>query len=122
MPKLPDFERSTCPVAVCLDILGDKWTLLVVRDILLGARRFSDFEASPEAVPTNILSDRLKKLVEHGIVEKKAYSERPVRYEYRLTRKGHALRKVLKDMMDWGNQYYPETATVPGEGVSTRRK
>lgn len=122
MTALPDFDRSTCPVAVCLDIIGDKWTLLVVRDILLGARRYSDFENAPEGIPTNILADRLKKLVDHGIAEKKAYSERPMRYEYRLTRKGHALRKVLKDMMEWGNAYYPETARTPGTSVSTRKK
>ena len=116
------FERSTCPVAVWLDILGDKWTLLIVRDIFLGARRYSDFEQSPEAYPTNILADRLKRLVEHEIVEKTAYSERPRRFEYRLTIRGKKLKPVLKCVMKWGNEFYPGTTTTPGAAVSTRRK
>ncbi len=116
------FDRSTCPVAVWLDILGDKWTLLVVRDIFLGARRYSDFEQSPEFYPTNILAERLKRLIEHGLVEKVAYSERPVRHEYRLTAKGKALKPVLGSIMKWGNKHYPGTTSIPGAAVSTRLK
>ena len=116
------FDRSTCPVSVWLDILGDKWTLLVVRDILLGARRYSDFELSPEIYPTNILAERLKRLIEHELVEKIAYSERPARYEYRLTAKGKALKPVLQSIMKWGNTHYPGTTSTPGAAVSTRLK
>lgn len=115
------FDRSTCPVAVSLDILGDKWTLLVVRDILLGARRYSDFEQSPEQYPTNILAERLRRLVDHGLAEKTAYCDRPARFEYRLTAKGRALKPVLKGMMKWANEYYPGTTNEPGGAVSTRR-
>ncbi len=115
-----DYDRSNCPVAVSLDILGDKWTLLVVRDLWLGARRYSDFEISPERYPTNILADRLKRLVEHGLVEKTAYSERPQRFQYALTKKGKDALPILQAMRRWANHHYDDTARTPGKAVSTR--
>ena len=118
--KRMDYDRSTCPVAVSLDILGDKWTLLVVRDLWLGARRYGDFECSPERYPTNILADRLKRLVEHGLVEKAAYSERPPRYQYALTKKGKDALPILQAMQRWANNHYDDTARTPGKAVSTR--
>ena len=69
------FKRSTCPVACTLDILGDKWTLLVIRDLFLGKKTYGDFQSSPEGIPTNILAERLKRLVEKGIVRKYPYQE-----------------------------------------------
>lgn len=107
MSKPASFDRSNCPIAVTLDILGDKWTLLVVRDLLLGARRYNDFLNSPEEIRTNILADRLRRLEDHGLIAKTPYQERPVRYEYKLTEKGRALRPVIKQIIRWANDCYP---------------
>jgi DNA-binding HxlR family transcriptional regulator len=95
-------RRSPCPVACSLDILGDRWTLLVVRDLFLGRGRFRDFTASPEGIPTNILSDRLERLLQHGIVEQIPAADGTKRSAYRLTKKGKALGPVLAAMRDWG--------------------
>ena len=107
--------RSSCPVACSLDLLGDKWTLLVVRDLLLGKTTYTQFQKSPEGIPTNILAERLKRLQAAGIIEKSRYQERPVRYAYHLTEKGRDLRPVLSAMIDWGNKYIP--GTVPREQI-----
>jgi len=101
--------RSPCPVACTLDILGDKWTLLVVRDLLLGKTTYTGFQKSPEGIPTNLLADRLKRLLAAGIIEKSRYQEHPVRYAYHLTQKGHDLQPVLSAMIDWGNKHIPGT-------------
>ncbi|MEZ5387060.1 MAG: helix-turn-helix domain-containing protein [Prosthecobacter sp.] len=95
-------RRSPCPVACALDIFGDRWTLLVIRDLILGRSRFKDFTASPESVPTNILSDRLRRLLQHGIVEQLPAAEGAKHLAYKLTEKGEALRPVLKAMKQWG--------------------
>ena len=107
--------RSLCPVACSLDLLGDKWTLLVVRDLLLGKTTYTEFQKSPEGIPTNILAERLKRLQAAGIIEKSRYQERPKRYAYHLTKKGNDLRPVLSAMIDWGNKYIP--GTVPREQI-----
>jgi len=95
-------RRSPCPIACSLDILGDRWTLLVIRDLVLGRTRFRDFTASPEGIPTNILSERLERLLRHGIVEQIAAHDGTKRFAYRLTQKGESLRPVLKAVRDWG--------------------
>ncbi|MFO1483402.1 MAG: helix-turn-helix domain-containing protein [Verrucomicrobiaceae bacterium] len=95
-------RRSPCPVSCALDIFGDRWTLLVIRDLMLGRSRFKDFAASPESVPTNILSDRLRRLLQHGIVEQLPAAEGAKHLAYKLTEKGEALRPVLKAMKQWG--------------------
>ena len=95
-------KRSPCPVAYALDVLGDRWTLLIVRDLLLGHSRFRDFSASPEGIPTNILSDRLERLLEQQIVEHMPAQDGTKRLAYRLTDKGRALGSLLKAMRDWG--------------------
>lgn len=97
--------RSCCPIALTLDILGDKWTLLVVRDLLLGRTHFREFAASPEGIATNILTNRLTRLVDHGIVEKFPSPERPDRYAYRLTKKGKSLGPVIRSITKWGLQH-----------------
>lgn len=107
--------RSACPVACSLDLLGDKWTLLVVRDLLLGKTTYTEFQQSPEGIPTNILAERLKRLLAAGIVEKSRYQERPVRYAYHLTEKGRDLGPVLSALVDWGNRHIP--GTVPREQI-----
>jgi len=107
--------RSPCPVACSLDLLGDKWTLLVVRDLLLGKKTYTEFQNSPEGIPTNILAERLKRLQAAGIIDKSEYQQRPVRYAYRLTEKGRDLQPVLLAMIDWGNKHIP--GTVPRKQI-----
>jgi DNA-binding HxlR family transcriptional regulator len=89
-----------CPVARALDVVGEWWTLLIVRDAYLGARRFEDFRTTGMA--DNILSARLKKLVEEGIFERRPYDERRNRFEYHLTQKGRGLLPVLGALRRWG--------------------
>jgi DNA-binding HxlR family transcriptional regulator len=104
----PEGYRSTCPIANVLDIVGDKWTLLVVRDLLfLSKRRYGEFQNSPEAIPTNILADRLKRLEGAGLVKKEFYQDNPPRAEYFLTCKGADLGPILKAMGKWGKEYIP---------------
>jgi DNA-binding HxlR family transcriptional regulator len=105
-------RRSPCPVACSLDVLGDRWTLLVVRDLLLGRTRFRDFVASPEGIPTNILSDRLERLVGHGIVEKIPAHDGSKRMAYQLTQKGTALGPILAAVRDWGLAWDKETRVL----------
>ncbi len=100
--KRTDWRRSPCPIACSLDIFGDRWTLLIVRDLMLGRTRFRDFSASPEGIPTNILADRLERLLQHNVVEQIPAADGTKRLAYRLTEKGNALRPVLKAMRDWG--------------------
>lgn len=95
-------RRSPCPVACSLDVFGDRWTLLIVRDLLFGRARFKDFVASSERIPTNILTERLERLLAHDIIEKIPAEDGTKRLAYRLTEKGKALRPVVKTMRDWG--------------------
>jgi len=106
--------RSPCPIANTLDILGDKWTLLVVRDLLfLGKCLYGEFMQSGEGIPTNILADRLKRLEETGLVTKEPYQSNPVRHQYRLTRKGAELFPVLREIIRWANKHIPGTSVPP---------
>jgi DNA-binding HxlR family transcriptional regulator len=89
-------------VSCTLDVLGDRWTLLVVRDLVRGKRRFAELVESPERIPTNILAERLKRLVGLGVVQSRRYSDHPPRLEYQLTAKGEDLRPVLDAMVEWG--------------------
>lgn len=96
-------------MAATLDIVGDRWTLLIVRDLLFGGElRYGDFLASREGIPTNTLADRLRKLEDAGLVSRELYSQRPPRASYRLTERGRALGPVLDAMATWG------VANVPG--------
>lgn len=114
MPGTPEFDRSNCPIAVTLDLIGDKWTLIVVRDLFRGERRFNDFLRSPERIPTNILADRLKRLERHELIGKAAYQDRPPRYEYHLTEKGAGLAPILEEMCRWANAFIPGTLPPTG--------
>ena len=113
-PKIEarSFPRSPCAVACTLDLVGDKWSLLVVRDLLRGNVTFGDLQNSPEGIPTNILADRLKRFEEAGLIAKSAYQEHPVRYAYGLTEKGRALREVLLAFVKWGKEHIPGTRTL----------
>ncbi len=116
-PEASD-RRSRCPIACTLDLLGDKWTLLVVRDLLFTKRvRFGDLLASPEKIPTNILADRLRRLSDAGVVEKRPYQDRPERFEYHLTERGRDLFDVLAAMIRWGGDNVPGTAQLSEEKV-----
>ena len=96
--------RSPCPIANALELFGDKWTLLVLRDLFTGKSTFGDFQSSPEGIPTNILADRLKRLQAHGLIDRKPYQQRPLRYAYALTAKGRSLGPVLKEIINWGKK------------------
>jgi DNA-binding HxlR family transcriptional regulator len=101
--KLLKTRRSDCPIASTLDVVGDKWTLLVIRDIgLFGKHRNKDFQAADEGIPSNILASRLKQLVDQGLVEKRLYQAHPPRYEYHLTKPGMELLPIVKSMAKWG--------------------
>ena len=93
-----------CPIADALEIVGDRWSLLVLREIRLGVRRFSDILSNTGA-PRETLSARLRKLEEAGVIERRRYSEHPVRDEYVLTEAGKALTPVLRALHDWGARY-----------------
>lgn len=94
-------KRSPCPIACTLDLIGDKWTLLVVRDLMRGKSTFKDFNSAPEKIATNILTDRLNKLVDQGLAER-VVEDSDARPTYRLTKKGKSLYPVLKSVADWG--------------------
>lgn len=103
--------RSECPIATSLDIVGDKWTLLVLRDLLDGKTRFSEFERSPESIPTNVLTERLRRLVVHGLAERVQGPGR--RVDYLITDKGEAMRPVLLALAAWGNANVEGTWVPP---------
>jgi DNA-binding HxlR family transcriptional regulator len=99
------YDIPDCPVARTLDLIGERWTILLLRDLLLqGPRRFQDFQASLPGVAPNILSARLKALEDSGLVKRQLYSERPPRLEYLLTAKGKSLGPIVKAMRDWGTK------------------
>lgn len=105
-------RRSPCPLACALDLFGDRWTLLVIRDLMLGKSRFKDFTASPEGIPTNILADRLERLVKGGLVEQAPASEGAKRMIYQLTEKGRSLGPLLRHIRDWGLRWEPGTRAL----------
>ncbi|MBL4638382.1 MAG: helix-turn-helix transcriptional regulator [Proteobacteria bacterium] len=104
------FKRSACPIACSLDIIGDKWTLLVVRDLFFGKTKFKELQESAENIPTNILANRLKQLEKAGMVVKTPYQDRPVRYQYHLTETGKSLESVVKAIVQWGEQQFVNTS------------
>ncbi|MDA0270774.1 MAG: helix-turn-helix domain-containing protein [Chloroflexi bacterium] len=101
-----------CSVARALDIVGERWTLLVLRDAFQGKRRFEEFSQSLP-IARNVLASRLKTLVEHGILERRQYEERPPRFEYRLTDKGRDLYPVIVALVQWGDRYLAGEAGPP---------
>jgi len=100
------YEINECPVARTLDLIGERWTILLLRDLLLqGPRRFQDFQTSLPGIAPNTLSARLKSLEDHGLVRRQLYNDRPPRLEYVLTDKGRSLGPILKVMRDWGTKH-----------------
>src|SRR5512140_1508372 len=98
------FAEMNCSVARTLEVIGEWWSMLVVREAFNGVRRFDDFQAHL-GIARNVLATRLQSLVEHGILERRLYQDRPERYEYRLTEKGRDLYPVLITMMRWGDKW-----------------
>jgi DNA-binding HxlR family transcriptional regulator len=104
------YGQRDCPVARTLDLIGERWTILVLRDLLLhGPRRFQDFQESLTGVAPNILSSRLKAMEASGLIARKQYSEHPPRLEYHLTDRGRSLAPVVKALRDWGLKHTPPT-------------
>ncbi|MBW4451688.1 MAG: helix-turn-helix transcriptional regulator [Nostoc indistinguendum CM1-VF10] len=103
-------RRSPCPIACSLDLIGDRWTLLIIRDMMFfGKQRFEEFLESPEGISSNILANRLKSLEEMGLVEKQPYSNHSRRMNYQLTERGKSLRCVLEVMTTWGLKHISDT-------------
>jgi len=99
-----DYEGQNCSIARALEVVGERWTLLIVRDVFLGKRRFDELQESL-GIARNVLTDRLNRLVAEGILNRVPYSERPARYEYRLTPKGLELNVALTALRQWGDKY-----------------
>jgi DNA-binding HxlR family transcriptional regulator len=101
-PAQNENRRSVCPIACTLDLFGDKWTLLIVRDLLSGKSHFKEFLASPEKIATNILAERLARLASNGLVERYPSSDIAGREAYRLTERGRSLRGLMVQLKAWG--------------------
>jgi DNA-binding HxlR family transcriptional regulator len=114
-------RRSDCPIANTLDVVGDKWSLLVVRDLLHGKKTYGEVLDSPERIPSNILAERLKRLEAAGLVVRSAYQQHPVRYDYTLTDKGLALGKILLSLVEWGKRYIPGTRTLKDSAAVSKQ-
>jgi DNA-binding HxlR family transcriptional regulator len=106
------YDNQVCSVARALEAIGDRWTMLVIRDAFHGVRRFDAFQERL-GIARNVLSDRLTRLVDEGILEKRPYQERPPRFEYRLTSKGVDLFPVLVSLMMWGDRHAPDPGGPP---------
>jgi DNA-binding HxlR family transcriptional regulator len=112
------FTDQNCSIAAALSVVGDRWTLLVMRDVLLGRRRFAEIKRGT-GIASNILADRLEMLVEHGLLRRKLYSEHPQSHEYIPTRKGLDLNPVIMALLQWGDEYAAPAAGPPRVPVHT---
>jgi DNA-binding HxlR family transcriptional regulator len=112
MPVYPEFEPSACSVARTLDVLGDTWSVLVLREVFLGAHRFDQMQQHL-SIARNVLAARLKRLVQHGLLEKRLYQNHPPRFEYHLTPSGLDLQPVLIGLMQWGDRYVADAGGGP---------
>jgi DNA-binding HxlR family transcriptional regulator len=106
------YDNQVCSIARALEVLGERWTLLIVRDAILGLRRFDDFQHSL-GVARNVLTDRLGRLVEAGVLQRVPYQDRPVRYEYQLTPMGRELGLPVISLMHWGDRHLAGPAGPP---------
>ena len=111
-----EIDQQVCSVARALSVVGERWTMLILRDAFLGTRRFDQFQSNL-GITRHRLSERLTKLVKHGVLVKVPYHERPVRYEYRLTRKGLGLYPVLMSLARWGDEWMDKGEGAPLEYV-----
>ena len=111
-----DIDTLDCTIARTLSVIGDRWTLLILRDAFLGARRFEAFQANL-GITRHRLADRLAKLVQHGVLRRERYQDRPPRFEYRLTAKGLDLYGVIVSIAGWGDKYMAGATGPPVERV-----
>jgi DNA-binding HxlR family transcriptional regulator len=107
-----DYRTENCSVARTLEIVGERWALLILREAFLGVKRFDQIQGNL-GIARNILADRLQRLVGAGILERRRYQERPKRYEYRLTQMGLDLYPALVAIMEWGDRYVSDKAGAP---------
>ena len=106
-------SRSRCPIATSLDILGDRWSLVIIRDLLVGKRTFGELLASREAITTSVLTDRLGQLEAAGLIRRRAYQQRPERFEYGLTPAGRGLLPLLQDLCRWAERHLDDVMEPP---------
>jgi DNA-binding HxlR family transcriptional regulator len=107
-------RRSDCPIACALDLVGDRWTLLIVRDLVLGKSRFDEFLVSEEGIATNILAARLRVLEELGYIARRSDTVDRRRVQYRLTKSGKILRRLVRGVAEWGLRSLPHTKLADG--------
>jgi len=106
------FEELNCSVAQCLEVVGEWWSLLILRDCFMGVRSFDDFQRRL-GISRNILNQRLTSLVDHGVLDRVPYQERPTRHEYRLTERGRALHPVITSLLAWGDDWMADPDGPP---------
>jgi DNA-binding HxlR family transcriptional regulator len=107
-----DYDSQVCSIARSLEVVGERWSLLIVRSVVRGQHRFDDLQ-QVLGITRSVLTTRLRLLVEEGVLERRAYSQHPPRYEYHLTDKGRELWPALMHLMRWGDTYYPEPEGLP---------
>jgi DNA-binding HxlR family transcriptional regulator len=107
-----DYEGQLCNVAAALEVIGERWSLLIVRELFLGVRRFDEMQADL-GIARNVLQTRLTRLVDEGVLEKRLYRERPPRHEYFLTDKGLDLWPTIVALMSWGDEHAPRPGGPP---------
>jgi DNA-binding HxlR family transcriptional regulator len=107
-----DYRHQTCSIAATLEVVGERWSLLIVRDVLLGVRRFDALQRDL-GVARNVLQTRLERLIEHGVLERRQYQEHPPRHEYFLTEKGLDLWPTIVALLQWGDRYTPSPGGPP---------
>jgi len=100
-------RRSSCPLACTLDLVGDRWSFLLIRDLLAEKSRYGDFISSPEGIPSNLLAERLRRLEAAGIIERRLYQQNPRRYSYHLTPAGLELAPAVGVLAKWGLRHFP---------------
>lgn len=110
--KWDQLAKQKCSVGRSVSVLGDRWTLMIIRDCFRGIRRFEDFQRRL-GISRTIIADRLAKLVEEGILSRAPYQDRPVRNEYRLTKKGLALHPMMMAIVHWGDEHYSDSKGPP---------
>jgi DNA-binding HxlR family transcriptional regulator len=121
--KHKSFEQSDCPIARSLELVGEWWSILILREAFYGATKFDDFQQGVDGIAPNTLTRRLKELVEAGLFERKLYNERPERFEYVLTPRGRDFYPVMWALMQWGNKHCaPEGDLVQLRNVKTGKK
>jgi len=113
-----DSQRSPCPIASSLDLIGDRWTLVLLRDMMLGKTTYSELLDSPECITTSVLAERLERMQKHGLIERQQYQDRPRRFRYLLTAKGRDLLPVAQALCRWGNRHLDDTWIPPERFMS----